>query len=399
MSAPPRFQLAALLVGALALGLPGQAQDAPAPGAPANTPDPAVQESPPETPTEVVPADLIVRDLFVLQADVFGDTANAPSDFETTLFNNAPRRRRISEHPNDTPMPLGLITLEGKINSPAAIRIDIASDNGRFLGHWPKGVAGEDFLAWFDIRPVPTPAGRMRIPAEHWLAGIRDSADTLSFNTRGHIDRFFAYDATFPYRPAMTLEGSTQDGYTVVGDGLAEAGLVLVARPTDTGWASGLADTSTGKVTLAPADNTAHALAPIRKLLAERGYCDAQADTAIAILRESAFGSASMTLIYLLPREQADALLPLTIRAESVEVIRSGFVVVSNVEPDIVGTVARLVEQLGSDRWAQRDAAQRALIEMGRAAIEVVRQNADHADAEIAYRVEQIITEYDANHE
>jgi hypothetical protein len=383
-------QPAALLLGALAFASAGTAQDAPAPPA-----DPAAQE----TPATAEPDGLIVRDLFVLQADVFGDAANAPSDFETTLFNNAPRRRRISERPNDTPMPLGTVTLDGELAEPAAIRIDIGPDNGRFLGHWPKGVAGGDFLAWFDIRPVPTPAGRMRIPDEHWLNGIRDTTDTLSFNTRGHIDRFFAYDATFPYRPTITLEGNTEDGYTAVGDGLAPSELVLVARPSDTGWVSGLADTTTGTVTLAPVDSPAQALAPVRKLLAERGYCDAQADTALAMLEESAFGNASMTLIYLLPHDQADTLLPLSVSDPSAEIVRTGLVVVGNAEPDIVGTVARLVEQLGSERWAQRDAAQRALIGMGRAAIEVVRQNADHPDAEVAYRVEQIIAEFESSHE
>ena len=390
---------------AASLWLPCHAQDAPLPALPADpavVEDPAGVEQPAPAPVEEqTQPGLIVRDLVVLQADRYGEAYNDPDDFTSTLFNRSPRRREISPQPNVTPMPLGIITLEGAAQTPTAIRIEIAGEDGRFLGHWPRGVAGEDYLVWHGIEPAQTPAGRMRIPEDHWLAPLRDEASRLCFNTRGHIDRFFAYDATFPFASTLGVEGNADDGYTLTGDALAEQTLAMIVRRTDAGWLVGTLDTpgSGGSVTMRPAADPDAAIAPILALLQEQGYSTTEADTAAAILRESAFGDASMSLLYVLGRAELDAMLPLSVNADDAEVRRVGIVVVNNVEPDIAGTVGGLIEQLGSDDWPTRDAAQRALIEMDRAAISLVRENAEHTDPEVAYRIEQVIAAYDQRHE
>lgn len=407
-----RRQLAGALLAALLLAVPAAAQDAPAeatPDAPASQPDaPAAggdtsaQDGEATPPADPAPA-LVVRDLVVLQADHYGTAYNDPSDFTSTLFNNSPRRREINPTPNGIPMPLGIITLDGDVGQPTAIRIEVADDAGRFLGHWPRGVASDDYLVWHGIQPVPTPQGRMRIPEDHWLAPLRDEPARACFNTRGHIDRFFAYDATFPFTPQLTVEGNADDGYAITGPSLPDLSLAMAVRRTDAGWLAGTLDPTTGGTTkqlsMRLTEGPVDAIAPILTLLKEHGYSEAEQDTAAAILRESAFGDASMSLIYLLSRDELDAMLPLRVSDKDAEVRRVGIVVVNNVEPDIAGTVGGLIVQLGSDDWPTRDAAQRALIEMDRAAIALVRENAGHADPEVAYRIEQVIAAFEQRHE
>ncbi|MEM9415220.1 MAG: hypothetical protein AAGA29_07075 [Planctomycetota bacterium] len=389
MSSSTRQRLAALCCAA-SVAAAAFAQDTQA-TQPAEEPDAQTQ---PQT-------GLVVHDLVVMQADQFGQKMNDPDDFDTTLFNGAPRRRDVAENPNDTPMPLGLITLGGAVETPVSLRIDIAGEDGRFLGHWPKGVAGSDYLAWFDIRQADTPAGRHRVDPDHWLAPLRDGEGPLPFNTRGQVDRFFCYDASFAFRPTLKIEGSADEGYTLTGETPPGLQHLAVIRHDSEGWRIGTVNAAPflGPIEMRRIEDPNQPLAPILEALRQRGYPETQIDTAAAILREAAFGDASMSLIYLVNEESLDAILPLTVEPAPASLHRVGIVIVNNVEPDIAGTVGELIQQLGADDWARRNAAQRALIEMDRAAIEVVRENAEHTDPEIAYRIEQIIAAFEQRHE
>lgn len=384
---------------ALGLGLNARAQDTP----PATQPDPVENNAGDNAaaPEGQSPDGLVVHDLVVMLADLYGDTMNDAGDFNTTLFNGAPRRRPVGEAGDGTPMPLGLITFHGALAEPTAMRLDLAPDDGRFLGHWPKGIAASDYLLWQDIRQVETPQGRWRIPSDHWLATIRDTPGPLCFDSRGQVDRFFAYDPTFPFSPTLTVEGKREDGYTLAGEASADTRLALVVRRGEDGWQAGslTAAPFTGPIELTQAGNADAAMRPVLDHLRDAGYSDTEVETAAAMLAESAFGDASMSLIYVVGNAAMDAMLPLTILPAPAKVIRTGIVVVNNVEPDIAGTVGGLIVQLGDDEWARRDAAQRALVEMDRAAIGVVREHVGHADPEVAYRIEQIIAIYDARHE
>lgn len=399
MPTRPRLLTALCCAAALGLGGNARAQDNP----PAAEPAP-VENDPgdnPAAPEGQAPDGLIVHDLVVMQADLYGDTMNDPGDFDTTLFNGAPRRRPVGDSGDGTPMPLGLITFSGTLAEPTAMRIDLAHDEGRFLGHWPKGIAASDYLLWHDIRQVETPQGRMRVPSDHWLVPMRDTPHAMCFDTREQVDRFFAYDATFPFSPTLTVEGKQEDGYTLAGEPAADTRLALVVRRGEDGWLAGtLGDAPfTGPIELSEAGNADAAMRPVLDHLRDAGYSDTEIETAAAMLAESAFGDASMSLIYVVGNEAMDAMLPLTIVPAPAKVIRTGIVVVNNVEPDIAGTVGELIAQLGDDEWAKRDAAQRALIEMDRAAIGVVREHAGHPDPEVAYRIEQIIAAYEVRHE
>ncbi|XAL98635.1 hypothetical protein OT109_13730 [Phycisphaeraceae bacterium D3-23] len=383
---------------AIAQDTPGETPDAPVTPPPTGQPAEQPAQTPEQTPEQ---PGLIVHDLVIMQADLFGQKMNDPGDFDTTLFNGAPRRRDVGENSSDTPMPLGLITLGGAVTQPTSLRIDIAGEDGQFLGHWPKGVASRDYLVWYDIQQADTLAGRMRVDPDHWLAPLRDGEGPLPFNSRGQIDRFFCYDATFAFRPTLKVEGKQEEGYTIAGEPPAGTQHILVVRRDSAGWRMGTLSAApfAGPIEMQQISDADEAVAPILEALRQRGYPETQAATAAAILRETAFGDASMSLIYLVNEETLDTLLPLTIAPEPATLHRLGIVVLNNVEPDIAGTVGELIAQLGDDDWARRNAAQRALIEMDRAAIGVVRDNASHADPEVAYRVEQIIAAYEQRHD
>ena len=106
---------------------------------------PAATQTPPQTQPPVVdePAaqPLIVRELSVFVLDRFGTLANNERDYGSTLFNGAYRRRPPETgKPLSTPMPLGLLTFDGPLDTPRRLRLELPGQGdapqgkGRFLG-------------------------------------------------------------------------------------------------------------------------------------------------------------------------------------------------------------------------------------------------------------------------
>jgi len=104
------------------------------------------------------------------------------------------------------------------------------------------------------------------------------------------------------------------------------------------------------------------------------GLNDDEAAALTTIWADDLFRGPGLTLLYRVPQEEYDRLLPLTVRPRPEKVVRVGLVQQVPVDQEMAERVARLVKQLDDDRFEKREAAQRELEKLGRAAFAHLRR-------------------------
>ena len=364
-------------------------------------PDPPT-EPPLAPPAEQLAEQLVVRELSVFVLDHFGENANNDQDYGSTLLNGAYRRRRPATGENATaPMPLSFITFDGTLDTPRTVRVELAPDteDSQFLGHWPKTQSSAHAIAWPDLDDAPPALRSASIAADHWLVPLRTNADRARVASRGNADRFLAYDPMLPMHPPVRITPAIDTRLSVrpnadFGDYRGE---VLLIEQSGLGvawvWAK-VGPEEQPSVGLGLIKSNGKPLETLRPRLQAHGFNDAEIDVALAIVQRLALDSWGMAAVCLIDKPTMDAMLPLTIEPAADRVERVGLVVLTNIDPDINRTVGQYLAQLASDEWAVRDAAQRALIDLGHAAIEQVQAQRNSKDPEVAYRVQQILDAY-----
>ena len=381
--------------------------DAPAEQPPANQ-QAQQQPAPPE------PA-LVVRELFVIQADRYDSTANNPKLLPTVLpavISKTGRDKSTTDQQQyrHEPMPLGILTFEGVIAEPMDLRLKLPSSASRFQAYFPDedAIAGNQHLGWDAIREA-TDQQRVESFADQapWLETLRDSDDRLWLRSRDELrkERFLLYDASLKFTPAIDLAFKDQQ-YRLKTKAPEQAAppICVLVRKTDDGWtADRLAapwpeptPPIATKTSETPATPTLSlALAPIKDLLEQRGYNAQETKLALGMIAAAGFDKSRFSLVYVLPDGVIDEHIQLHIKPQPDQLIRTAIVVVNNVDPDLGSQVNALLDDLGADEWLKRDRAQRDLIELGQAAIKKVQQIKDHKDPEVAFRARQILEAYD----
>jgi len=377
-------------------------------------------DSEPEPAPEPEPA-LTVRDLVVLQTDRYGEVANAPTQVKTSLFVPINHTRRSKHNAPDgssspPPMPLGLISFEGRIDKPMRVRLDLRDERGFFHAHWPNdAVKGERIIDWFQVAQ----AGQRQAPAPmdlggHWLATMREMDDRLWLRTRDpvHKERFLLYDASLPFEPQLEV-GAADTGYRLVNTRPENTPpLALLLSRKEAGWrvASTTAPWSESDETrlalepIKPRDQTGtiaadSPLLPLARWLTERGYNRQETLTALRMVANAGLNKSSMSLVYLLPEGEIDRHIQLRFRPEPDRLIRTAIVVVNNVDPDLGSRLDRLVAGLGDERWVVRQRSQQQLEAIGLAAIRKLQAASESEDPEIAFRARQLLDAYDLRQE
>jgi hypothetical protein len=99
--------------------------------------------------------------------------------------------------------------------------------------------------------------------------------------------------------------------------------------------------------------------------LKDAGLNEDEAAALTKIFTADFFRSAGVTLLYRLPQEEYDRLLPLTVKPRPEKVVRVGLIQQIPYEPELAERVARLVKQLDDDDFEKREAAQRELEKLG----------------------------------
>lgn len=388
------------------------------------TPDALAQDAA-SPPNEAQPADpvpkskdqpkLTARELVVLHVDKYGDYANDPRRVETTLgipVNHKKRNKRVSEQGgfDNTPCPVGVITFEGRIDTPFRVRMNVIGSNGFIHAHWPKDLSSDEMVQWLSMKP----AGKLNVIQQFsqtmaWLEPLRESDDRLWLNLRDATikERFLLYDPSFTYTPALGV--TKQDGnYHITAKTEADRPeLALLLGRSEAGWSSSVVDqpwdglaapmgmgTQSGDTENKDA-TLDKALEPLAALLEERGYNSAEIELARGMIDQAGLRGSRLSLVYVLPEDRLEQGLRLRITPEPDRLIRTAVVVVTSVDPDVESRIKELITRLGSDHWRDREAAQQELESLGQAAIKQLQENRNHADPEIAFRVRQVLATYD----
>jgi hypothetical protein len=116
------------------------------------------------------------------------------------------------------------------------------------------------------------------------------------------------------------------------------------------------------------------AAAALTAQLKDAGLNEDEAAALNTVFAADFFRSAGVTLFYRLPQEEYDRLLPLSVKPRPEKVVRVGLVQQIPYEPELADRVVRLVKQLDDDEFDKREAAQRELEELGRAAYGPLRR-------------------------
>lgn len=355
---------------------------------------------------------LTVRDLVVLQTDRYGDVANNPIEVQSTLFQGVIHtgRRKLRSRQgmyDNTPMPLGLITFEGRIDQPMRVRLDLpdkakkTKHPGFFHAHWPNDAQkGKRSIDWFQVRE----AGESQQPEpadldEHWLKPLRESQDRLWLKTRDPVrkERFFLYDAAFAFKPTATLN-KADAGYRIeaIGETKSAPLLVFALQQSKEGWTRIHPNTPwADNAPALPSKTVKPALAPLADLLTERGYNEVETRIALGMVASAGLDRSSMSLVYVLPDGVIDEHIWLRFKPEPDRLIRTAIVVLNNVDPALGQRLDRLIAELGSEDWQTRDRAQQKLETIGLAAIKKVQAAKNSPDPEVAFRAQQILDAYD----
>ena len=139
-----------------------------------------------------------------------------------------------------------------------------------------------------------------------------------------------------------------------------------------------------------PAASPTALAATWRPLLHDRGLSDADCRVIVDAIA-AALQSPKLTAVYLLDPGEFDRLLPLEILPQPVKTQRIGIVVVQNIDPNAGSEIDDLIAQLGDPLWPKREAAFKALQQMGTIPVPHLRKAIHSKDAEIAWRAEKLL--------
>ena len=112
-----------------------------------------------------------------------------------------------------------------------------------------------------------------------------------------------------------------------------------------------------------------------------------------SILKERAFDKDSARVVYRLDQATIDKLLPLEVSPLPDKVTRVWLVIYDGADPEIKTRIAKLIAQLGDASYDKRIEAKADLMMLGPTAVPQLTAEKSNKDAEISFRVDEILEE------
>lgn len=134
-------------------------------------------------------------------------------------------------------------------------------------------------------------------------------------------------------------------------------------------------------------------LAEWKPLLSAQGLGDAEIAHVQSILKERAFDKDSARVVYRLDQAAIDKLVPLEVSPQPDKVARVWLVIYDGADPEIKTRIAKLIAQLGDASYDKRMEAKAELLKLGPTAVPQLNAEKSNKDAEIAFRVDEILEE------
>ena len=132
-----------------------------------------------------------------------------------------------------------------------------------------------------------------------------------------------------------------------------------------------------------------------KQKLTDLGLHQDEAQSLIHVWGEGLFERPGISIVHRIPQSVYDEWIPLHLDPVPQKTVRVGFVVHQNLEPELDVEVEKLIAKLGSNKYKEREAAERALFSIGGAAIKPIKLAAKSKDPEIADRANRLIKQLD----
>lgn len=128
-------------------------------------------------------------------------------------------------------------------------------------------------------------------------------------------------------------------------------------------------------------------------ILREQGLEAAEVEYAASILKENAFEKDSARIVVLLDPATIEKLVPLEVTPQPDRLVRVWLMIIDGADPEIKKRIGALITQLGDTNYSNRMAAKQELLQLGPTAIPELTAQKSHQDAEIAFRIEELLEE------
>lgn len=128
-----------------------------------------------------------------------------------------------------------------------------------------------------------------------------------------------------------------------------------------------------------------------RDRLRRTGLKPDEIDLILSLYAKPLFESREMTVLFRLPAATFDEQLPIDVFPAPQKTLRVALVLVRNIDPGIKDEVKGLIARLGHAKYAEREAAERRLTDLGGVAWPALKDALKNSDLEIVFRAEQIL--------
>jgi hypothetical protein len=388
------------------------------------------QDMHPATQPATQPAGFEVREWVVFVEDASQDQLN-PDGVGTSPMPGFVGNRRHADAGNGNDVPVapatvGVIRLFGTSDSKVDVRI--ALPGGSFLAFWPQGEKRDTQILWRDLTLADNLTGHGEPPeAGDWFGDLRKTPSDVLLLGDNPPERFLLYDVTIPYPSPIQVKAAGPFSFEVAnksqaplhdlmllksaGDGHwleANIGELAVAsgRPRrsaapSTSPASQLSPTTAP--TTQPRSSVSATLTPSstmeRKVLSDAwrpellkaGVSESDCKVIAQFMAHLVFPAGRMVAIYRMDDAELDRLLPMEVVPQPSKITRIAVVIIRNADPGMMKDIDALIAQLGDPDWSKRQAATKALANIGPAARPRLQAALRNKDPEVAWRAERLL--------
>jgi hypothetical protein len=267
---------------------------------------------------------------------------------------------------------------------------------------------GNSYIDWGQFAVFPQgylSAERLRIPevkdGNHYAAARETDSDVVWFADRasGNFqEKFLFYRGAGNFQMPLAMESLGQDRFVIRNRGREPISAAFLVNIDENGQVrfsqiariDGAPETVTLASEVGSLDSLGEAMAAA---LMGEGLYEKEARAMVKTWKSSWFGEEGTRLLYIVPRAQTDAILPLRVTPTPSETVR---VMVGRLEALTAEREARvrgLIQKLGAADCAEREEATRQIKLMGRFAEPALERVAGSGgcDAEVRERVEEVV--------
>lgn len=283
-------------------------------------------------------------------------------------------------------------------------KVDVKVDfpKGKITEYYPRANLVKDGTIDFGpvlVKPKDAyPHAEREATSNHYFRAREVDADMIRVcSGQGHeYEKFLFYRGVGTFELPVTAK-LLEEGNKLRVEGLTGSAIVFENRKGRSSYrvissATGTVEVERPDVTRVPCKSARIPARELVAILVAEGLYEKEAKAMVATWKDSWFEE-GLRVLYILPRQKTDEVLPLTISPKPTELVR---VLVGRAEvitPELEADVLAAVAKLGAEEFAERDAAQKTLAKHGRFARPILETALRKThDAEVTARIRELLS-------